>query len=155
MKNIISITASALLLVGVYSCKTATNIQNNTEFNYEDLYKIWVVDTIIVLGTDIVSTPNIEMDKNEYQFTKEGAGFDKGTRRTITSGASFDVPYTIQEGTIHFEPAATFPLMKFDENGDLISSNMHMPLPSYKIIALSPGMLTLKNDDILIKLVAK
>ena len=155
MKNIIFITASALLIVAVYSCKTATIAQNNSKFNHDDLYKVWVVDTIIVLGTDAVTTPNIEMDKNEYQFTKEGSNFDQGTRTTITSGASFDVSYTIKDGTINFDPAATFPLLKFDKNGNLVSSNFYASLPPYKIIELSPDKLTLKNNDILMKLKAK
>ncbi|MCB0652402.1 MAG: hypothetical protein KDC85_14085 [Saprospiraceae bacterium] len=155
MKNIIFITASALLTVAVYSCKTAGKAQNNAKFNYDDLYKVWVVDTIIVLGTDVVSTPNIEMDKNEYRFTKERSNFDQGTRTTITSGASFDVSYTIKDGTINFNPAATFPITKFDENGNLVSSNFYATLPPYKIIALSPNKLTLENNDILMKLKAK
>lgn len=156
MKNIIFITASALLIVAVYFCKTATKTQDNSTFNYGDLYKVWVVDTIIDLGTETVSTPNIETDKNEYQFTKEGNNFKKGIRTTITSGASFEVSYTIEDGTINFDPAATFPITKFDENGNLISSNLYgVSLPPYKIIVLSPDILTLKNDDILMKLKAK
>lgn len=157
MKNIVFLTASTLLIVVAYSCKTATKTANNSKFNYEYLYnKTWVVDTIIVLGTDIVSTPNIETDKNEYQFAKEGTNFNQEIRTTITSaGASFKVPYTIEDGTIHFDPAVTFPLLKFDKNGNLISSNMYASLPSYKIMELGLNGLTLKNKDILMKLKAK
>lgn len=155
MKNIFFITASALLTVVVYSCKTADKAQNYAKFNYEDLYKVWVVDTIILLGTVAVSTPNIEMDKNEYQFTKESSNLDQGTRTAITSGASFDVSYTIKDGIINFNPAATFPITKFDENGNLVSSNFYATLPPYTIVALSPNNLTLKNNDILVKLKAK
>lgn len=155
MKNIILITISALLIIAAYACKTAGKAQNKSQFNLDDLYKTWVVDTIIVLGTDVVSTPNVETDKNEYRFTKEGANLNQGTRTIITSGASFDVSYTIKNGTIHFDPAATFPLLKFDKNGNLISSNLYVSLPPYKIIALSPGELTLKNNDIMVKLRAK
>ena len=155
MKNSIFIPALALLMVAVYACKTATEAQHPSTFNYDDLYKVWVVDTVMVLGADAGSTPNVETDKNEYQFTKEGTNFTQGTRTTITSGASFKVPYTIKDGTINFDPAATFPLLKFDEKGNLISSNMYVSLPPYKIIALSPNKLTLKSNDILMKLNAK
>ncbi|MBK7409137.1 MAG: hypothetical protein IPJ40_14380 [Saprospirales bacterium] len=156
MKNIIFLLASALLIVAAYSCKTATKSQNNSKFNYDYLYgKVWVVATIVFLGPDVVSTPNIETDKNEYRFTKEGVNFSQGIRTTITSGASFEVPYTMENGTIHFDPAATFPLLKFDENGELVSSNFYMSLPPYKIIELSADKLTLKNTDILMKLKAK
>lgn len=155
MKNIIYITASALLIVAVYSCKTAGKAQINSPFNYDYLYKVWVVDTILFLGTDAVSTPNVEMDKNEYRFTKEGTNSNQGTRTTFTSGASFDVSYTIKNGTINFNQNATFPLFKFDENGNPISSNFYASLPPYQIIELSPNKLTLKNKDILVKLKAK
>lgn len=154
MKNFsLSAAAAFFLLV---SCKTATNSGSTSKFNYDDLYnKVWVVDTIILLGAEVVSTPNIETDKNEYQFRKEGSKGKQGTRTTITSEARIDVPYTIKDGVIHFEPAATFPLLKFDENGKLVESNMFASLPPYKIIALSPGVLHLRNDDILMKLKVK
>ena len=154
MKIIGLLAVSAVLLM--VSCKTATKTQSNPKFDYDDLYnKVWMVDTIMVLGTDIVSTPNIERDKNEYQFKREGTNDDQGIRTTITSEASFDVPYTLKDGVMHFEPSATFPLMKFDENGNLVESNMFASLPPYKIIALSPRELTLDNEDIVIKLTAK
>ncbi|MCB0628521.1 MAG: hypothetical protein KDD15_02275 [Lewinella sp.] len=155
MKKIIYIIASALFIVAVYSCKTATTTQNIAQSNYDDLYKVWVVDTIMVLSADDISTPNMEMDKNEYRFTKKGTKTDQGTRTTITSGASYDVPYTINHGTIDFKQDAMFPLLKFDENGNLISSNFYVSLPPYQIIELSPHRLTLKNNDILMKLKAK
>lgn len=155
MKNILFIAASALFIVAVYSCKTAAKARNNTQLNYADLYKVWVVDTILVLRTDAVSTPNVEMDKNEYRFTKEGKKFNQGIRTTTASGASFDVPYTIKDGIINFDPAATFPVLKFDEDGNLISSSFYTSLPPYKIIELSAHKLTLKNNDILMKLKSK
>ncbi|MEZ5038722.1 MAG: hypothetical protein R2828_02485 [Saprospiraceae bacterium] len=155
MKNITFLPVSALLIVAVFACKTATEAQHHSTFNYDDLYKVWVVDTVMVLGADAGSTPNVEIDKNEYRFTKKGTNFTQGTRTTTTSGATFEVPYTIQDGTINFDPAATFPLLKFDKKGNLVSSNMYVSLPPYQIIALSPNKLTLKSNDILMKLTAK
>lgn len=156
MKNIFLLTASALLAVAIYSCKTAAKAQNNAPFNYNDLYQAWVVDTIMVLGTDAFSTPNVEMDKNEYRFAKEGKHTNQGIRTTITSaGASFAVPYAIKDGTINFDPATTFPIVKFDENGNPVSSNFYASLPPYKIMELNPKKLTLRNNDILMKLKAK
>ncbi|MCB0569237.1 MAG: hypothetical protein KDC66_05720 [Phaeodactylibacter sp.] len=154
MKNIVFLAASALLIWAAYSCKTATKAQDNAPFNYGHLYKTWVVDTIIVLRTEAVSTPNIETDKNEYRFTKEGTSINQGARTTITSGASFDVPYTIKDGTINFDAVAIFPLLNFDKNGNLMSSS-YVALPPYKIMELGPTTLTLKNNDILMKLKAK
>ncbi|MEZ4777170.1 MAG: hypothetical protein R3D00_28595 [Bacteroidia bacterium] len=156
MKNVLFKIAFALFVVAAYSCNTSTKAQNHTKFNYNDLYKVWVVDTILVLNTKDVSTPDIEMDQNEYRFTKEGTNLNQGTRTSITSGASFDVAYTIVKGTINFGPEMTFPISKFDENGNLISINTYgVSLPPYKIIELSPTNLTLQNKDIMMKLKAK
>ena len=156
MKNIILITTSALFMAVIFSCNSAAKTKSNSTFNYDDLYKVWVVDTVIVSETEDLTTPNIEMDKNEYRFTKDGNKNKQGTRTTITSGASFDVDYTIQNGIINFDPIATFPLMKFDKEGNLISGNTYgVSLPPYEITELSPGKLTLKNKDILVKLKAK
>lgn len=154
MKNILFITVSALSIITAYSCKTATTAQSNAEFNYEYLYKkVWVVDTIIILGANAV---NMETDKNEYQFTKkEGTNLNEGIRTTtVPSLARINVPYIIKDGAIHFDPAATFPLTKFDEDGNIISYR-DVSLPPYQIIELNPNLLTLKNDDILMKLKAK
>jgi hypothetical protein len=155
MKNIILITASAILIVVGYSCKiaTKTKAQNNAPFNYDYLYnKIWVVDTIIVLGANAV---NMETDKNEYQFTKkEGTRGNEGTRTTISSLASINLSYIIKDGALHFDPAAMFPITKFDENGNIISYR-DVSLPPYKIMELSSNRLTLENNDILMKLKAK
>ena len=99
MKNIIFITTSALLLVTAYSCSTSNKTQGSSKFNYNDLYKVWVVDTIIDLGTDDFSTPNIEMDKNEYKFTKDDTNPNQGTRTTITSeGPRIVTPFTLEDG---------------------------------------------------------
>ena len=156
MRNLIFITASALFTIAAYACKTAAKAADNAGFNYDHLYhKTWVVDTIIVLGTEVVSTPNIERDKNEYRFAQEGTNSNQGIGTTTTSGASYDTPYTIKDGTIHFDPSATFPLLKLDENGNLVSSNMYATLPPYKIMELSPNKLTLNNNDILMRLKAK
>lgn len=153
MKNILFITASALLIVATYSCNTAAKAQKDSTFNYDYLYgKVWVVDTVVVLGEDAV---NIETDKNEYQFTKEEGGKpNEGTRTTISSLARINVPYSIKNGTIYFDPAATFPLTKFDDDGNIVSYR-DVPLPPYKIMELSSNALTLKNDDLLMKLKAE
>jgi hypothetical protein len=149
MKNMVVVAASAFFILSAYACKTAGSAQKNATFNYDYLYnKVWVVDTIMVLGEDAV---NIETDKNGYRFTKEGTKVDQGTRTTITSEASIDVPYTIKDGFIHFDPVATFPQTKFDENGVLLSFR-DVRLPPYEIIKLSRKRLTLKNDDMLMKL---
>ena len=97
------ISAFTILLVLAYSCKTTSEAQNYNKSDYHDLYKVWVVDTIIVLNTDDFSTPDLEMNKNEYEFTKEGTNTNQGTRTTISSGASFDVSYAIEDGIINFD----------------------------------------------------
>ena len=156
MKNINSITVFTFLLVAAYSCNTTSKTQDNSKFNYDDLYKVWVVDTIIDLGTDDFSTPNIEMDKNEYKFTKDDTNPNQGTRTTITPlGPSFAAPFTLEDGTINVD--AMHPLLKIDEDMKLLpGSNIYgVPIPPYKIIELSPTKLTLKNKDITIKLKAK
>lgn len=148
MKNINFFAAMALLMVAVYSCKTATKAQHN----YDYLYKVWVVDTVLVTGPDAV---NIETDKNEYQFTKEGAKVNQGIRTTITPvNANIHVSYVIKNGAIHFDPAATFPVTKFDGNGNVIGFR-DVSLPPYEIVELSPDRLTLKNKDMVMKLKAK
>ena len=156
MKNINFVAAFTLLLVAAYSCKTASEAKNYSKFNYNDLYKVWVVDTIIVLNTDDVSTPNIEMDKNEYKFTKDDTNPNQGTRTTITPlGPSFAAPFTLEDGIINID--MMHPLLKIDEDMNLLpGSNIYgVPIPPYKIIELSPTKLTLKNKDITIKLKAK
>ncbi|MCB9081105.1 MAG: hypothetical protein H6555_05290 [Lewinellaceae bacterium] len=153
MKSLISIAASALLLVAVYACKTATTGQGKAAFNYDYLYTgIWVVDTLLTLGPDV---PNIETDKNEYQFTREGTSTTQGTRTTITPLASVSVSYTITDGTIHFDPGATFMQTKFDAKTGQLLGTRYMGLPAYKIMELSPTKLTLKSDAVLMKLKAK
>ncbi|MEZ4919531.1 MAG: hypothetical protein R2792_10565 [Saprospiraceae bacterium] len=154
MKNIFYLSTIALIAVAAFSCKTTSKTQGSSTINYNDLYKSWVVDTVITLKSDMGSTPNIEADKNEYLFKKGGAQ-NQGIRTTITSGASVDVPFTLKNGSIHFDQGATFPLMKFDKEGNLVSSNMFASLPPYTIVELSATKLTLKNEDIIVKMQAK
>jgi hypothetical protein len=151
MKNIILIVVAALFVTFVSSCKTNINAQDNSKFDYNHLYKVWVVETVTVLGENAV---NMETDKNEYRFKKEGVDPKRGVRITITPRASVEVPYTIEGGSIHFDPGAMFPLTKFDKEGNLVSSR-DVSLPPYKIVVLTSSQLTLENDDILMKLKAK
>ena len=146
MKNINFITAFTFLLVAAYSCKTASEAENYSKFNYNDLYKVWVVNTIIDLGTDDFSTPDIEMDKNEYKFTKDDTNPNQGTRTAITPlGTSIVTPFTFENGTINFPVNAMYPLLKLDENMNLLpgSNTYGVPIPPYKITLLSPTKLTL------------
>ncbi|MEQ8705652.1 MAG: hypothetical protein RIC19_17120 [Phaeodactylibacter sp.] len=152
MRTIAFITASVLLATAVFACKIANQPQQSTDFNYADLYRGWVVDTILILEEGAASTPNIEMDNNEYQFRKEGPGWKQGIRTTVTPDVSFEVPFTIEGATINFDPAATFPITSVDDDGQLVTRNLYASLPPYTIVALSPEGLSLKSGDILMKL---
>lgn len=154
MRNINFIATFTLLIIAAYSCKTA-EAQDYSKFNYNDLYKVWVVDTIIVLNSDDFSTPDLEMNKNEYEFTKDGTNPNQGTRKAITPlGPTFIAPYTLKDGIINID--MLYPISKIDESGNLISYNPYgVPVPPYKISELSSTKLTLKNKDIIIKMRAK
>ncbi len=152
MKKILFFISPALLIVAFYACKVG---QGSIKLNLDDLYKTWVVDTVIISGADNGATPNIETDKNEYQFKKDGTNPKQGIRTTFTSEASFEVHFTLKNGRILFDSGATFPLLKFDGKGNLVSSNMNVPLPPYKIVELSADKLILQNSDIVVRLRAK
>jgi len=112
---------TTVLLSVVFACKSTEKLSTKKpKFNIELLYKVWDVESIMVVGGKKASGD--EMGNPQYEFTNKG----QRIKSFKTPAHSESVDYFVHNDSIHY-------------GGE-------KPLPSSAIVELTEKRLVLKNE---------